>query len=600
MSAGRQRSPLAPEEGPAFCHFERSEKSPDSPPEEGPAFCHFERSEKSPDSPVPFGRGGGGEGSYSPPLATAVAFWLLASACPALAQEANETEEDTESKQPPETEETPDAGSDTPGQPSEPAPDEEPEAVEAEEEPASEKEQQPQAEKETVDDTGDESADTKPSGDAVSSDDEDLFAEMGSFEDEAVGESSGTDRTGPTGARLHGSLENQLTGLWLRRPGRKNRLSPNDYTRLRVDVDADLPQGVEVRADAVGRLFVGETEFDLRDLIPGKTFDDLIARDVGWAGMVNAGAFTYQLENELYIDNAYLKIPAGPLLFSLGKQPLEQGAGYVWNPTDVFIEKDMFDPIYEKEGVVSLRAMIPLGEIASLDLAVAPENDFEKWTGGGRARLRLGPLTFGPAAYLTRVERTDLEGSLDEMEAAATLGGDPEQAIRVANARRVMVGGDAVLDVEGVRLWTEGAHNFVGDEQGAPDDWWELSAGLEYFFSFETHLMVEYFHYGRGPEQRSATYSLNDWMGALATELRVLGRDLIFVSEDHPFADFWTVGLASIASFSDGSAAVMADVRWDFIQDGEIWLLVAGSVGEPEDFLSSGIGQGWLRVKVYF
>jgi hypothetical protein len=112
--------------------------------------------------------------------------------------------------------------------------------------------------------------------------------------------------------------------------------------------------------------------------------------------------------------------------------------------------------------------------------------------------------------------------------------------------------------------------------------------------------MVEYYHYGAGPEQSDGSYTLNDWMSVVATDLRVLGRNLIFVSLDHPVADFWTIGLSSIASFSDASATIMADVRWDFIQDGELWLLLAACAGEPDDFLSSTVGQGWLRAKVYF
>jgi len=461
--------------------------------------------------------------------------------------------------------------------------------------------QQPEPEEAPLDEIDQQNGDSKPSAETVSSDNDDLFAEMDTFSDEATGERSSTDQNRSIGVHLHGSLENQLTGLWLRRTGRNDRISPYDYTRLRIDVDADLPEGVQVRADAVGRLFVGETVFGPRDLIPGQLVDDLIDRDQRWEDLVDYGALNYSLENELYIDNAYLKVPAGPLLLSIGKQPLEQGAGYIWNPTDVFVEKEMFDPTYEKEGVISVRAIIELGENASIDMAAAPEGRFEKWTAGGRARLRLGPLRFGPAAYLTRVIRTDLEGSDPErIVAAAMTGGAPEDALNFVDARRVMVGGDAVLDIEGIRLWVESAHNFIEDQEGAPDDWWELSTGFEYFFTFETHVMAEFYHYGAGPKQNGGSYTINDWMSVLATELRVLGQNLIFISVDHPVADFWTAGLSSIASISDRSATVMADVRWDFIQDGELWLLLAASAGEPEDFLSSAVGQGWLRVKVFF
>ncbi len=422
------------------------------------------------------------------------------------------------------------------------------------------------------------------------------FAEMESFDEPDESADSET-----VGAHLHGSFENQLTALWLRRSRQDDRLSLHDYTRLRIDVDADLPQGVQLRSDAVARLFVGETAFDLVDLVPKRTVDQLTARDSRWDVILNDDDATFDaFEDELYIDNAYLKVPAGPVLISVGKQPLEQGAGYVWNPTDVFTVKDLFDPTYEKPGVIALRTTIAIADIASLDLMAAPEGEFEKWSAGGRASVRIGSLSFGPAAYVTRVERTELEASLDDMGLAASFGVDPLEAVPVIDTRRVMVGGDAVLDIQGVRLWAEGAHNFVSEKQRTPDDWWELSAGVEYFFSFETHLMAEYYHYGRGPTQRDGAYDLNAWMGLLQTELKMLGRDFAFVSVDHPVADFWTAGIASIQSFTDLSATVMADVKWDFIQDGELWLLVAGNPGEHADFLSSSPGQAWFRLKVFF
>ncbi len=287
-------------------------------------------------------------------------------------------------------------------------------------------------------------------------------------------------------------------------------------------------------------------------------------------------------------------------LVTIGKQPLEQGAGYAWNPTDVFTDKDMFDPTYEKEGVIALRAMIPAGDVASFDLVGMPDGRFKKWTGGGRAALRAGPLSLSAVSYVTQVSQTDIEGSMDAMESAVLEGADPEDAMLETQARRILAGGDAVLDIEGVRIWAEGAYNFIDDEEGAPNDWWELVSGVEYYFPFETHIMAEYYHYDRGPEQQGGTYSFNDWMGLLAMELKMLGRDFLFESIDHPIADFWTAGLSSFQSISDRSAAIMADVRWEFVQDAELWFLVSAAIGEPEDFLSSARGQAWLRLKAYF
>lgn len=396
---------------------------------------------------------------------------------------------------------------------------------------------------------------------------------------------------------LHGSFESQLSGVWLRLYNRNERLTVYDYLRLRIDVDADLPGDLQLRSDVVARLFVGETELYLVNLIPRRTIDQLLARDPRWAMALEE---KYRLENELYLDNAYLKIPIRRVLVTVGKQPLEQGAGYAWNPTDVFTDKDIFDPTYEKEGVIALRLMVPVADVASFDLVGAPQGMFEDWTAGGRAALRLGPVSISAASYVTQVEKTHLEDSMDEMEIAALTGGDPEEAIQRVRARRTMVGGDAVADIVGVRLWAEGAYNFVEDVFGAPGDWWELVGGAEYYFPFETHLMVEYYHYDRGPEQRGGTYDYDSWMSLISAELQMLGKDFLFESIDHPVADYWLIGVSSFQSISDRSAVIMADVRWEFVQDAELWLLLAAGVGEPEDFLSSAHGQGWLRLKVYF
>jgi len=424
--------------------------------------------------------------------------------------------------------------------------------------------------------------------------DEDAGVEDDWGEDDGWGDE---DEKAEPKVRVHGSFENQLNGMWLRLYNGNQRLVLNDATRLRVDLDADLAGGLKLRSDAVARVYVGETDLYLVNLIPARVFDELVTRDPRWAATAED---TYELENEYYLDNVYLKVPIKQVLVVVGKQPLEQGAGYVWNPTDVFTDKDMFDPTYEKEGVIALRTVISLGDAASVDLVGVPDGLFEDWTGGGRAAFRAGPLSLSSSSFVTQVESTDLEGSMDDMVLATLAGEDPEDAVHLVSSQRVLVGGDAVLDIEGVRLWAEGAYNFVDDDQGAPSDWWELVGGVEYFFPFETHVMAEYFHYGRGPKQREGTYSFNDWMGLLAMELKLLGRDFLFESIDHPVADFWTLGLSSFQSLSDASVAINADVRWEFVEDAELWLLVSAGFGEPEDALSSARGQAWLRLKAYF
>jgi hypothetical protein len=426
--------------------------------------------------------------------------------------------------------------------------------------------------------------------------DDDPFADDEAWEDFDDAEKAPAEEA-ERSFRIHGSFEDQITGMWLWLYGGGNDFSANNTTRLRVDLDADLQGGLALRSDFVAKIFAGQTALLLKDLLPDETLDALIARDPRW---VVALEEKYEYENEYYLDNAYLKVPVRSLVIFVGKQPLEQGVGYVWNPTDVFTKKDIFDPTYEKPGIIALRGIWSVGDFASVDVMGVPSGNFSSWQGGGRATLRAGPLTISATGFITRARKIDLEGSMDAMVAAELAGEDPDAAIVQTKAKQVLVGGDAVLDIKGVRLWTEGAYNLVEQKEGGPDDWLEIVGGVEYFFPSETHVMAEYLHYGRGPLQSEGVYEFNDWMAVLSGDLKMLGRDFLFESIDHPVFDFWTLGLSSFQSLSDGSAAVMGDVRWQFVEDAELWLLVSYAVGEKADFLSSGRGQGWLRLTAYF
>ncbi len=408
----------------------------------------------------------------------------------------------------------------------------------------------------------------------------------------------GISATGSPKVSIHGLFENQLQGMWLREDGDKSGdLALNDYTKLRVDLAANLTGDVTLKADGVARIFAGKTAIPFTQLLPKKTRDALIDDSPLWEPFL---AEKYRYENEYYINNAYLKLPVGPVILFIGKQPLAQGVGYAWNPTDVFVRKDIFDPTYEKPGSVALRAQVALGERVSLDLTGVPKNDFKTWIGGGRASMRAGPLTLSAVAYVATLKRSDMEGSLDAMQLAALTGQDPEAAIITHRGRRVLLGGEAVLDIEGVRLWTEGAYNFIEDKKGLPDDFLEIVGGVEYFFRTETHTMVEYLYYEEGPNQKDGFYRLNDWMGVLSGDLKMLGKHFLFEAVDHPVADFWTLGISSFQSLSDASAAVMGDVRWQFREDADLWFLVSYAVGQPNDYLSSARGQAWLRLTAYY
>lgn len=392
--------------------------------------------------------------------------------------------------------------------------------------------------------------------------------------------------------QFYGRFENQGVLLMSRDHDNVWQKHVYDYLQLRLDMDARLSKHIELKSDVVGRLFAGDASFPLEEVIPPGTVGRALAQDARLAGMLDT---TYDFKNRAWLDNAYVKIPVGNFLLTVGKQPLGQGAGYVWNPTDIFIRKDLLDPTYEQEGIIAARLDVPMGA-ASLDLVVAsPESDSDNWVGGARLTFPLGPFQFSAVTYYSRTHQMDVENAMDGVMTAVAAGQSPEDAIPVSDDRRVMAGGDVVLDVEGVRLWGEAAYNYLPEAK----NWLEAVGGMEYFFPFETHLMMEYFYYGRSPLPMAGSYSLNAWMNVLDGYLKMLGRHFLFESLEHPVADFWSLGISSFQGLSDGSAIVQADIKWDFAQDAQLWLMAARGFGGREDFLSNSF-QSWLRLTCYY
>ncbi|MBN2803036.1 MAG: hypothetical protein JXR91_08075 [Deltaproteobacteria bacterium] len=393
--------------------------------------------------------------------------------------------------------------------------------------------------------------------------------------------------------KLHGIFENQLNLMLLNAKNSSTHTAIYDYVQLRVDLDASLKGDIEIKADGVARLFAGDTQLPIGEVIPQKTIDALLQKDPRFSMLTDQN---YNLENDYYLDNAYIKIPAGDVLFTFGKQPTGQGAGYVWNPTDIFTKKDLLDPTYQQKGEIAGRVMIPFGKPASLEMMAVPDGRFKQWSAGGRLNLRLGRISLGAVSYTGNMTSGDFENSMDSIIKAVSNGQNPEDGIIKKSGNRVMTGVEIVADIKGVRLWAEGGYNFAKKHK----DWWELTGGGEYFFPFETHIMVEYFHFGMGPVQHNGYYSYNDWMGVMNGDLKMLGRDFLFESIDHPIGDFWTLGLSSFQSFTDNSAIVTGDIHWNFAENADLWLMIAGAIGEKSDFFSSSKGQSWLRLQLFF
>jgi hypothetical protein len=365
----------------------------------------------------------------------------------------------------------------------------------------------------------------------------------------------------------HAQVTSQLTG-YLEHQFSVNRQGDGwvylDQNRLRADLNARAGRGVRMSAAVVWQLFRGDTEFRLQDILPGELFADSDAPSV-------------KIENRDFLNHAYVSVRAGPAEVTAGKQYLTWGAAWVFNPTELFRPKDLFEPTYEREGVGAVSAKLPLADLSEILVAFVPEGGFE--TSGKLIRVRHHLAGFDLSALVAQVHQRTPPPDL----------GEPPGKFR----RRWTVGGDLSGEIFGLGVWAEGTWS---DHAG--EGWAEVTLGGNYTLSDGTLLLVEGFYNGRGDWDKP--YAKEEWLGILSGHRRTLGRGTVAAMVSRPVRQLWSLGASALANLGDGSFALIPSVSHSFAENVDFLfngILFSGSEGTEYGSARHG---GFLRLKVYF
>lgn len=196
---------------------------------------------------------------------------------------------------------------------------------------------------------------------------------------------TGSAARAQTGASLNGYLSNMqqtmfedIRGNWLNDNLIHNRLNFKAYLGSNLDIALELRN----------RFVYGETV----KYMPG--YADLLETDRGWADMSwNLAADSSFILNST-IDRLYLDLTLGRLQLTAGRQRINWGMNYVWNPNDIFNNYSFFDFDYiERPGSDAVRLQYYFGPSASFELA-GKINHEEKYTVAGLFRFTLGGYDF--------------------------------------------------------------------------------------------------------------------------------------------------------------------------------------------------------------
>jgi len=192
---------------------------------------------------------------------------------------------------------------------------------------------------------------------------------------------SGPEAKSQCSANLNGylsymnqSMFEDLHGNWVNDNLLHNRLNFKTHLGSRMNFT------LEVR----NRFMFGETVKTFPD------YADTFEKDMGWADLSwNLASDSSYILNST-IDRVYLDLTLGKLQMIIGRQRINWGMNFVWNPNDIFNSYSFFDFDYvERPGSDAVRLQYYMGSATTLELA-GKVNHEEEYSLAGLIRFNLG------------------------------------------------------------------------------------------------------------------------------------------------------------------------------------------------------------------
>ena len=379
---------------------------------------------------------------------------------------------------------------------------------------------------------------------------------------------------------LFGYFESQAMGT-----GVKNEFLLLYSNKLRVDLKSSLSEKVTFAANFDYITFHGKTEWNILDFLP----PDAIAE-------VPAGTepfYVFSYSDRHFLDNAYIKLSFKHFDLTVGKQQISLGTGYVWNPTDVFNIKELFDPTYEQPGHNALRLDIPLGSMYTLTTLFSPEDTWKDSAKLIQIKGRISRFDYS----LIGIEKVWLFHDYTRFD-------DENMNFLELPGKRQLLGASTAGELLGLGVWAEYAYNWMEYSEDfreyAVGDFSELVVGTDYTFNFQTYMMIEYYRNTLGKTDYEQ-YNLNDWMRMITLEQKALSRDQDYAFIQHPATDLMSVGISTIYSVSDKSLTLVPTLNYSFSDNVEIFAYLYFNIGKDGKVFAKTMGNGgMIRARVYF
>ena len=260
--------------------------------------------------------------------------------------------------------------------------------------------------------------------------------------------------------------------------------------------------------EARNRILTGETV----KYYPG--YDKILEKDNGLVDLTKNFVSEKSIIFNSMIDRVYVTFEKGNLNITAGRQRINWGRSFVWNPNDIFNSYSFFDFDYpEKPGSDAIRVQYYTSEISSAELVV--KTDSSKKISAG-------------ALYKTNIGNYDIQflgGIISEKEYVAGIGWE-------GNIKSVSFRGEV--------SYIHPKDNFA-DTTGIT----VISAGFDYSFGNSLMLQFEFLY-----NQQSETGGISSFGEYYSRPVSVKNLSFteynIYVGANYPVTPLFNVGLSAM------------------------------------------------------
>lgn len=349
-----------------------------------------------------------------------------------------------------------------------------------------------------------------------------------------------------------------------------------DYNKLRLDLEASIAENVTFTSDYIYQIYHGATSLNAFDFIPADVINRYAAQLHRSVAELRP-AFSFALEDQNFLDNAFVTIYARYATIRIGKQQLPWGTGYAWNPTDIFHVKNLLDPTYEKVGVNAFKLEIPFSSEGMLTTILSVG---ERWSTSTRAvKVKHHIAGFDLSACYVEKNQEGVD--------FFTFSSFTEH--------RRLIGGDFSGELFGLGVWGEGAYNYLQTSK----NFGQYLVGSDYTLESGLYLIAEYYYNDLGSVGKTE-YTFADWMRLISTQGENLGREYLFLGERYPITELWNWANFIVFNLNDGSGILFPWLDYNLNDNSEILLVGYFPFGTRNtEFGEFGPG-GFARIRVYF